>query len=287
MDELVVTVPATVANLGPGFDAFGMAVSLENEVRVTPGGSDVVIRGEGEGELPTDSKNLLFRAAAFLTREAGGRLPEVSVECVNRIPLQRGLGSSSAAIVAGLLIANHLLDAHVDDDALLALAADLEGHADNVAPALRGGIVIAYLSGDGWRAEPLEPHPDLRPVLLIPTEERMATHDARRVLPPLVARGDASFNIARAGLLTRALTSRPELLRDALEDRLHQPARLPLVPSVRAVFEEIRARDVPVCVAGAGPALLAFEGLGGALPPLGPNWRVERVSITEAARIRG
>src|SRR5688500_19976208 len=149
---LVATVPATVANLGPGFDAFGMAVALANEVHVDLGGpASITVEGEGAGELPADGTNLVFRSISFLARETGGRLPEFSLRCENRIPLQRGLGSSSAAIVAGLLIADHVLHTGLGPDALLELAADVEGHADNVAPALRGGIVIAYLGYSVWR----------------------------------------------------------------------------------------------------------------------------------------
>ena len=279
-------VPATVANLGPGFDAFGMAVDLTNDVAVRPGPAEVDVTGEGAGELPLDGTNLIRRTMAYLAREVGRPLPDVSLACENRIPLQRGLGSSSAAIVAGLLIADRLLETRLGPERLLQTAADLEGHADNVAPALHGGIAIAFLSKDGWRAETLRPHPDLRPVLLIPLDERLSTDDARRVLPTHVARADATFNVARAGLLSLALTGRPDLLGHAVEDRLHQAARLPLVPAARAVFESLRDRGIPVCVAGAGPSLLAFESAERPVPGVGATWRVLRVAPSEGARIR-
>lgn len=286
MSGFRVTVPATVANLGPGFDAFGMAVDLANEVVVEMEGSPgVEVHGEGEGELAGDGSNLILQTMTFLARELGGTVPDVRLVCRNRIPLQRGLGSSSAAIVAGLLIADRLLDARFPPERLLEVAADLEGHADNVGPALFGGLRISYLSKGGWRAAALEPHHDLRPVLLIPLDERLRTEDARRALPVQVPRADANFNLARAGLLTLALTSRPELLRDALEDRLHQQARLPLVPAARAVFEDLREREVPVCVAGAGPSLLAFEEPGREIGSPGPSWRVHRARIAEGASI--
>lgn len=274
---LVVRAPATVANLGPGFDALAMALDLWNEFEADPGSQPAVeVAGEGAGELPEDASNLVFRAMAYLAREAGGSLPSMALRCTNRIPLERGLGSSASAVVGGLLLADRLLGTSLDPDRLLEVAVDIEGHADNVGACLRGGLVIAYLSEQGWRAERMDPHPALQPVLLIPNNERLPTADARRVLPQTVPLTDAAFNVARAALAVRAFTERPELLPAALEDRLHQPRRLPLVPAARAVFEDLRQAGVPVCVAGAGPSLLAFE-MGDPIPELGPGWRVLRL----------
>jgi homoserine kinase len=273
-----VEAPATVANLGPGFDALAMAVDLWNEVEAdTDAAPAVTVVGEGAGELPEDASNLVFRAMAWLAREAGGSLPPFALRCRNRIPLERGLGSSAAAVVSGLVLADRLLGTGLDPDRLLEVAVDIEGHPDNVAACLRGGAVIAYLSRSGWRAEPLTPHPDLRLAVLIPEHERFPTADARRVLPREVPLADAAFNAGRAALAVLALTERPALLPEALEDRLHQQRRLPLVPGARALFEELRAAGVTVCVAGAGPALLAFESDGLVVPDLGPGWRVLRL----------
>ena len=284
--RLQVRVPATVANLGPGFDCLAMAVDLVNEVvletGVQPG---VEVLGEGSGELPEDASNLVFRTMAYLAREAGGSLPPFRMRCRNAIPLERGLGSSAAAVVAGLLLAQRLLEADLDGDRLLEVAVDVEGHPDNVAACLRGGLVVAYLSRDGWRAERLEPHPDLRPVLLVPEEERLPTADARRSLPRDVPLSDAAFNAGRTALAVVALTARPALLPDALDDRLHQGRRLPLVPASRALFEDLREQGVPVCVAGSGPALLAFESDSGAVPELGPGWRVLRTAISAVGAV--
>jgi homoserine kinase len=286
--RLEVRVPATVANLGPGFDCLAMAVDLVNEVvletGVQPG---VEVLGEGSGELPEDASNLVFRTMAYLAREAGGSLPPFHLRCRNAIPLERGLGSSAAAVVAGLLLAQRLLGAGLDGDRLLEVAVDVEGHPDNVAACLRGGLVVAYLSQDGWRAERLEPHPDLRPVLLVPVEERLPTADARRSLPRDVPLSDAAFNAGRTALAVVALTARPALLPEALDDRLHQGRRLPLVPASRALFEDLREQGVPVCVAGSGPALLAFESDSSMVPELGPGWRVLRTAISaEGAAVR-
>ncbi|HEX2029963.1 MAG TPA: homoserine kinase [Actinomycetota bacterium] len=284
--RLVARVPATVANLGPGFDALGLAVGLHNEVVAdTDAAPSVEVRGEGAGELPADASNLVFRAMTYLSREAGRPLHQMALRCTNRIPLERGLGSSAAAVVAGLLLGDRLLATGLGADALLEMAIDLEGHADNVAACLRGGLVVAYLSRLGWRAEALEPHPALRPVLLVPSDERLATQDARRVLPREVPLPDAAFNVARASLAVLALTERPHLLAEALEDRLHQPRRLPLVPSSRAVFEELRSAGVPVCVAGSGPSLVGFEVGGAAVPELGPRWRAIRVEVAPGATV--
>jgi homoserine kinase len=279
---LVARAPATVANLGPGFDALAMALDLWNDFEADPGSEPAVeVSGEGVGEIPEDATNLVFRAMAFLAREAGGSLPPLALRCTNRIPLERGLGSSAAAVVAGLLLADRLLGTSLSHDRLLEVAVDIEGHPDNVGACLRGGLVIAYLSERGWRAERMEPHPSLRPVLLVPEDERLPTADARRALPQSVSLTDAAFNAGRAALVIRALTERPELLAPALEDRLHQPRRLPLVPAARAVFEELRHAGIPVCVAGAGPSLLAFE-TDTPVPELGPGWRALRLQPTAA-----
>jgi homoserine kinase len=278
--RLRVEVPATVANLGPGFDAFGLAVAMSNAVTVdTDAEPRIHVEGEGAGELPEDGSNLVVRAMATLALETGKKLPAFGLRCENGIPLARGLGSSASALVAGLTLADRLLGTDVGFGRLLQLAADAEGHADNVAPALLGGATIAYLGSDGWRAERLEAADALRPVLLIPGHERIATEDARRVLPREVPRTGATFNASRTGLLVLALAGRTELLAEALEDRLHQDARLRLAPGAQRVFQDLRAAGVPVCVAGSGPTLLAFDTGGGAIPDLGRSWRVVPTTV--------
>jgi homoserine kinase len=280
-------VPATVANVGPGFDSMALAVDLANHVLIdTDAQPGVEVRGEGAGELPEDASNLVFRAMAYLAREAGGALPPFRLTLDNGIPLERGLGSSAAAVVGGLLLADRLLGTGLDPDRLLEVAVDIEGHPDNVAACLRGGVVVVYLGRNGWRAERLDPHPGLRPVLLVPAHERLSTADARRMLPREVPFSDAAFNAGRAALAVLALTARPDLLDEALEDRLHQARRLPLVPSTRALFEDLREAGVPVCVAGAGPSLLAFDTDRAQAPELGPGWRLIRTRVlTEGATV--
>jgi homoserine kinase len=285
--RLRVRTPATVANLGPGFDALALAVDLENEVELdTEAAPAVVVEGEGAGELPEDASNLVFRSMAYLAREAGGSLPPFRLRCRNAIPLERGLGSSSAATVAGLLLANEVIGSPLDSTALLEVAVDIEGHPDNVAACIFGGLVIAYLSEEGWRAERLEAHPSLSPVLFVPEEERVPTADARRILPREVPLSDAAHNVGRAALAVIALTARPEILLEALDDRLHQARRLALAPASRALYQDLRDAGVAVCVAGAGPSLLAFEADAPKVPELGPGWRVLRPHVAEGAELR-
>ena len=281
--RIVVRAPATVANLGPGFDCFALAVDLRNEFVVGPGeGRGVRIRGEGAGELPTDGSNRVLAAMSAVASELGRDLPEFSLSCTNAIPLERGLGSSATAVVAGLLLADRLLGAGLGRERLLQLAAGLEGHPDNVTACLVGGLTLAYRSGEGWSVHGLVPHPGLRPVLLVPEAERIGTDRARRALPSSVAMADAVFNLARSALLVAALTERPDLLTDALEDRLHQPHRFALMPAVRSRFRELRRAGIPVCLAGSGPSLLAFEPGERRVPDPGPGWRVLRPSVTSA-----
>jgi homoserine kinase len=286
--KLTVRAPATVANLGPGFDCLALALDLASEfVLDTQAHPGVEVEGEGAAEVPADRTNLVLRTIAFLAREAGGEVPPFRLTCRNRIPLERGLGSSAAAVVAGVLLADRVLGSQLSGDGVLEVAVDVEGHADNVAACLRGGLVAAYLSAAGWRAERLEPSSELRPVVLIPRGERLPTADARRALPRTVPIADAAFNLSRSVLAVVALTQRPQLLFDALEDRLHQPHRLPLVPAARALFQDVRDAGIPVCVAGSGPSLLAFEQDGRTLWDLGPGWQVLRPAVSsEGATLR-
>jgi homoserine kinase len=275
--------PATAANLGPGFDTLGLALDLWNEVVCeTDAEPGVEVLGEGADELPEDATNLVVRAMQHLAREVDGSLPAVRLRSENRIPLQRGLGSSSAAVVAGLLLADRLLGSNLGPDRLLGVAVGLEGHPDNVAACLCGGLTIAYRSAAGWRAERMDPHPALRPVLLVPLDERLATEHARRALPFQVAMDDATFNLSRAALAVVALTSRPQLLPEALQDHLHQEVRLQHMPAARAQFDRLREAGVPVCVSGAGPSLLAFDDGSGGIPDPGPRWRILRQGIASS-----
>ena len=288
--RVTVRVPATSANLGPGFDTFGLALDLCNEVTVdTDAPPGVTWEGEGADELPVDGSDLVSTTMASIAASMDMPLPPVALHGVNRIPLARGLGSSSAATVAGVVLASRLLDLGIDGGdaepgardvfSVFAEAARIEGHPDNAAPAVFGGLTIAV---DG-AVHRLEPHPELRAVVLVPSV-RLDTASARGALPDRVPMADAVFNLGHAALLVEALTNDPSLLHEALRDRLHQDTRLELVPEMADQFDRIESlRRVPVCVSGAGPSLIAFPLDGAEIPPealAGPGaWRAMPLAI--------
>jgi homoserine kinase len=256
-----VRVPATSANLGPGFDALGLALSLHDEVeaRVVPSGLRIDVSGEGAPDV-TDAEeaHLVVRAMRAAFDDLGTGQPSgLALRCVNRIPHGRGLGSSAAAIVAGVLAARALAGAGAGPDEALPLANALEGHPDNVAPCLYGGLTIAWLSDGGARAVRLEPAAGIAPVAII-APAPVATDVARGLLPARVPHADAARNAGRAALLVAALTARPDTLLDATEDLLHQDYRAPAMPATKDLVGRLRAAGVPAVVSGAGPSVLAF-----------------------------
>jgi homoserine kinase len=283
--RITVRVPATSANLGPGFDCFGLALDLCNEVTVdTQAEPGVTWEGEGADELPTDGTDMVTRAIAYTVEQHAGsrpdaQLPSYSLHGINRIPLERGLGSSSAAAVAGVEISRRLLEAAGRDDpyATFAYAAELEGHPDNAAPATFGGLTV-FAPGSGY-VHRLEPHRDLDPVVVVPDDLRLATAEARRALSNTVERSDAVFNIGHAALAVVAFTREPDLLLVALHDRLHEDARTALVPESATLLDDFRHRQIPACVSGAGPSLLAFERDGHAVGELPEGWRAIRPGV--------
>ncbi len=269
-----VRVPATSANLGPGYDSFGLAWGIHDEVTATRTDGDLQVHvvGVGADSLPTDASHLVVRAARAAFDAMSEPVPGLALDCVNAIPHGSGQGSSAAAIVAGILLARALTpggDSRLPDDAVLALATRLEGHPDNVAPALVGGFTIAWCAADRPWAVRLSPHPDLRAVLFT-TDRTCATHTARAALPDLVPHADAAANAARAGLLVHAITADPDLLFAATEDRLHQPYRASVMPESAALLDRLRGAGVAAVLSGAGPSVLALgrdlpepESLGG------------------------
>ena len=281
-------VPATSANLGPGFDCFGLALDLCNEVTVdTEAEPGVSWEGEGADELPTDGSDMVSRAMAHTLEQQRGshpnaKLPLFSLHGVNRIPLERGLGSSSAAAVAGVALADALLVGSATSATpenpypIFAYAASIEGHPDNAAAAVYGGFTMVA-TGFVHR---LDPHPDLDPVVLVPERLRLSTTEARGTLPEEVSRRDAVFNLSHASLAVIAFTHEPELLDMALFDRLHEDARLELIPEAKHLLHELRQRrQVPSCVSGAGPSLLAFEREGSTVGDLPDGWRAIRPGV--------
>jgi homoserine kinase len=254
-----VRVPATSANLGPGFDALGLALALHNEVTIEEAADvSVSVEGEGRGRLEGGAKNLVARAVALGYEVAGRPFRGARVRCLNRIPLSRGLGSSAAAWVGGLLAANALMGEPLDRSALLTTAARAEGHPDNVAAALLGGLTVSCADGTRVTAVSLPVPREIAWVVLLP-ESESSTADARAVLPETLSRADAVFNVQRVSLLLAALAGRrAELLDLAMQDRLHQPYRQRLFPWMEAVATAGRRAGGLGCVlSGAGPSMLA------------------------------
>lgn len=257
-----VRVPATSANLGPGFDSAGLALSLYDEVivRIADSGLSVDVAGEGADTLKRTERHLVVSSLRAAFTRMGGQPRGLEVVCANRIPQSRGLGSSSAAIVAGVLAARALVlggNDLLDDDAALALANELEGHPDNVAPCLLGGLVLAWTAPAGVRAIRRDVHPDVLPVAFVPTT-RSSTRKVRGLLPATVPHSDAADNAVRAALLPIALREDPSLLLDATVDHLHQGYRAPAMPRSAALVEALRADGLPAVISGAGPTVLVL-----------------------------
>jgi homoserine kinase len=262
-----VRVPATSANLGPGFDALGLALSLYDEVEAwaCESGLSIEISGEGADLAEAGEDHLIVRAMRAAFTVIGAQPPGLGLRCVNRIPHGRGLGSSAAAIVAGILAARALAGpgaAKLPDDALLGLATGLEGHPDNVAACLAGGLTIAWSADGEPRMARLEPVASIRPVICVgPTP--MRTEVARRLLPDLVPHREAAANAGRSALLVAALTqlpAEPATLLAATRDWLHQDYRAEAMPETAALVGRLRAAGIPAVVSGAGPSVLAFLG---------------------------
>ena len=261
-----VKAPATTANMGPGYDCLGMALDVWNtiEVEVLDSGEPVVeVTGEGAGELGTGRDNLVYRSMEFLFQDAGQEMPLVRIRCDNAIPLARGMGSSAAAIAGGLVAANAICSQDYTPNDLLEMAATIEGHPDNVAAAVLGGmqLVISDKTEEGSRlyTVPINVPPELHAVVFVP-QVRIATEDARAVLPEKVTVADAVHNIGRVGLLVASMaTNHPEYLAIATQDLLHQPYRQPLFPAMKVIFKAaLDAGALGVFLSGSGPTVLAL-----------------------------
>ncbi|RLK47590.1 homoserine kinase [Microbacterium telephonicum] len=272
---VAVRVPATSANLGPGFDTLGLALSVYDELTVTtlPAGDlEIVVTGEGAEDVPTDASHLVVRAIAYAYEAVARPMPGLHLEAHNAIPHGRGMGSSGAAVVAGLLAAKGLLEGevHLDDATLLRLATELEGHPDNVAPALFGGLTIAWIDETGPQHKKLLVHRGVSPLVFVP-DFRMSTSVARSLAPVQVPREDAVFNVSRSALLIAALTQSPELLIAATEDKLHQSYRAQAMPATDALVRALRAEGYAAVVSGAGPSVLVLAD--------GPGRRLDAVEV--------
>jgi homoserine kinase len=280
-DGARVRVPATSANLGPAFDCAGLALALHDhlEFTVADNGLKVAITGEGADTLSTGGDHLVVRAFRAACDELGWHPRGLRLVARNEIPQGRGMGSSAAAVVAGVVGAWALcpdVDA-IDTGAVLRLTTEMEGHPDNVAPCLLGGATVSWTTQQGATADRLEVHPEIRPVVLVP-ERTLSTHVARGLLPDVVPHADASFNAGRSALLVHALTRRPAWLMDATEDRLHQRQRAAVMPESFALIERLRAAGHAAVVSGAGPSVLVLSGSAAAADEVSsltpPGWRV-------------
>lgn len=253
-----IEVPASTANLGPGFDVLAAAVDLRLTAWITePGPTRVEVTGEGTGEIPTGDSNLIWRMFVAYCDQFGVDPPDISVRASSAIPLERGLGSSAAAAVAGAALARACTGAGGRDQDLIDLVARQEGHADNAAAAVLGGIVAVV---DG-RARRFEPSRDLVPVTCIPAV-RQSTAAARGVLPSSVALGEAAGNAGRTAVVLAALTGGMPLDPYDMRDVLHEPARFAVMPDSGRLVSALRDQGIPACLSGAGPAVLALTGVG-------------------------
>jgi len=259
--KVVVEVPATTANLGPGFDTLGMALTIQDRLSATvvdTPGILVDVHGVGEGEVPTDETNLIARSMAHAFASKKIPMPGIHLEAHNVIPHGRGLGSSGAAIVSGVMAAKGLLEGIAEFSAseLLALATDMEGHPDNIAPSLFGGLTIAWMTEEGPKHKKLSVHRGVSLVVAVPEDSSMSTQLARSLQPETVPHQDAIFNLSRSALLIAALIQSPELLFEATEDRLHQNYRASAMKDTDALLQSLRAKGYAAVVSGAGPSVL-------------------------------
>lgn len=266
-------VAASSANLGPGFDSLGLALSLYDEIIVetTESGLQLEVEGEGAGQVPLDATHLVVRAIEAGLQATGHRAGGLIVRCRNEIPHSRGLGSSAAAVVGGLAVVNGLVAQAGSDplteDQLIHLASEFEGHPDNAAAAVLGGAVVSWTETDDegrprYRAVPVRMHPDIRLFPAVP-QQRSSTAETRAVLPEQVSHLDARFNLSRAALLVVALSERPDLLMTATEDVLHQPQRAAAMPASAEYLQLLRRCGVAGVLSGAGPTVLGMSSAVG------------------------
>lgn len=271
--------PASSANLGPGFDALGLALTLYDEVtaEVVADGLSISVQGEGSDGVPLDANHLVVRAMNAAFDLLGERPTGLRLTCVNSIPHGRGLGSSAAAIVSGVVLARALVDdgpSRLDDRAAYQLASDLEGHPDNVAAAMFGGLTIAWVDGGAAEVERLEATVEV--TVFVPPLP-VSTEQARGLLPEMVTHRDASFNAGRAALLVAALTSAPERLMAATEDRLHQSYRSEAMLDSHTLMGRLRVEGIPAVISGAGPTVLTFaRGVADRVPD---GWAVHELEV--------
>ena len=294
-ERAAVRVPATTANMGPGFDSFGMAFRYYDEVSVRPitGTTRVIVEGVGAETVPTDDNNLVVQALRAGLDAVGAPQAGFEMRCVNRIPHGGGMGSSASAAVAGLMLARGLISEPeaLSDDRIFALATDFEGHPDNVAPAVFGGATVSWMNEETSEVGSvrLTPPDDIHPVAFIPDFE-LRTAAARAALPATVPHGDASFNVARGALLAAVLSGNAQasggvdlhsLLMEATRDRLHQEQRRAAMEPSLALVDWLRGAGFAAVVSGAGPTVLSLESVGADIrrDAAAAGWRVVPMGV--------
>ncbi|CAM4130249.1 homoserine kinase [Paenibacillus alkaliterrae] len=258
--KVIVKIPASTANLGPGFDSLGMALSLYAWIELNVSDrTEFQLHGDQMNGLPRDKTNLIYKVAQLVFKEAGVNVPELSISIYSEIPLTRGLGSSASAIVGALVAANALIGSPLTDDKLFQMATELEGHPDNVGASLFGGIVVSAWDGERADYVRIEPHRKIETLVAIPAFQ-LSTEKARHVLPKQISMADAVFNVGRSSLLVAALASgQLGLIRHAMKDRLHQPYRAALIPGMTAILEQaVEQGALGAALSGAGPTIIAF-----------------------------
>lgn len=282
-------VPASSANLGPGYDSFGLALGKYDEVIATrlAAGLRIQVEGVGADTVPSGERHLVYQAVRRACGEMGVPVPGLDLRCINRIPHGGGQGSSASAIVTGIVLAREVVDGGrelLSDDDVFALATDMEGHPDNVAPALYGGFTVAWMSGaartpDRPQTLRLHPHPDVQ-VVTVTASASYATSQARAALPDLIPHAEAAANTARGAVLVHALTTEPDLIFEATCDFLHQRYREAVMPEAAALLTDLRSRGYAAVLSGAGPSLLV---MGTDLPDSShlavPGFVAERVEV--------
>jgi len=285
-----ITVPASSANMGPGFDCLGVALACYNTIsfEFMPDGLKIDLPVEDRGRIPADERNLIYRVFADTLKACGVRVPGVHFAQRNGIPAMRGMGSSSACVVGGIVMANAYMGDKLAMRELIALCAEEEGHPDNILPTLLGGFTVGCIDGDEVHYLRFDPPADLRCALFIPPFS-LSTRKARAALPKTVPLRDAVFNLSHASLVTAAIASgQVPMLRYAMQDALHQPYRKPLVPGYDDIVRiAADAGALATCLSGAGPAMIAFleggegflEAVRPALAALGGGWQAELLEI--------
>lgn len=282
-----VRVPASTSNLGAGFDCFGMALKiyLTVEMDIGPEGPNITALGEGGADIPKNADNLIYRAARRIFEQTSQPLSNFTIKIENSIPLFRGLGSSGAAVIAGLICGKILLESPVSNEDILRLANQIEGHPENAAASLLGGLTINCVDENRVIAQKIVVDENLLAVILIP-DEIVSTHEARRVLPKTVAHADAVFNLQRSALLSHALITRDyDALKLAMQDRLHQPFRKHLIKHFdEFVMNGYANGALGVCISGSGSSVLALVNREG-VPKLMSAWNDLRRELHLSGRV--